>query len=469
MEPSVTTTNGVADVPEGTLIAGKYRIEGLIAHGGMGVLYRAWQPLIARNVAIKIVRPELMTRSDAPARFLREARVLAQLRTEHVCRVLDAGALDDGLPYMVLEYLEGDDLRNVLNESGRFDVSRAVDLVLQVAEALAEAHALGIVHRDVKPENLFLVRDASGAESIKLLDFGICQTESNAARARSAQGEEHGLGSPHYMAPEQISAPDLFDPRLDVWSLGIVLYELVSGDPPFDAEDVTAICAQVLGREAPSLRERRADIPRDLEHVVARCLAKQPSERYADMAELAAALAPYGSDAASASCTRVHRTLHAHAARTMPVVRSQDAVLAAPVGNDTVPATGAPKTAGDAERSQTGVVVSVTRTRRRKRAAKRVSAALVAGAVLVTAGSNVDQALAKDLMTRTLEGAPPVVRAAITAVGVHLDTVLDTAIRRYSEPPVEHDGDSSWSTGSTPLDALVANEPAHDPGASPTP
>lgn len=435
MEASVTETHDWDGMGEGTLIAGKYRIEKLIARGGMGVLYRAWQPLIARNVAIKIVRPELMTRSDAPARFLREARVLAQLRTEHVCKVLDAGALDDGLPYMVLEYLEGDDLRNVLNGTGRFDVTRAVDLTLQVAEALAESHALGIVHRDVKPENLFLLHDVSGAEQIKLLDFGICQTESNAARLRTPQqADDYGLGSPHYMAPEQISAPHAFDPRIDIWSLGVVLYELISGDPPFDGEDVTAICAQVLGREPASLREVCPELPQGLEHVVARCLSKSPEDRYADISELALALAPYGSAAASNSSARVGRTLHAlhavpepHAVPEVPFAPPERVHYGPAL--EVASATALPSN-----------VVPISRTRRKRQAvAKRVSAVLVAGAVLGTvAGTQVvDQPMARELMNRTLEGAPPVVRATITAVSVGVDAAIDTAIRRYSSPPAE--------------------------------
>ena len=450
MDLSVNETPTGTEVGEGTLIAGKYRIEALIARGGMGVLYRAWQPLIARNVAIKIVRPELMTRSDAPARFLREARVLAQLQTDHVCRVLDAGALDDGLPYMVLEYLEGDDLRNVLNASGRFEVRRAVDLVLQVAEALAEAHAMGIVHRDIKPENLFLSHDASGAESIKLLDFGICQTESNAARARSSQSEEFGLGSPHYMAPEQISAPDAYDPRLDVWSLGVVLYELISGDPPFDGDDITSICAQVLGREPESLRKVRKDIPAGLEHVVARCLAKESSERYADVAELSLALAAYGSAAAASSTLRVCRTLQARPGRAVPVLPEMETEYI------TEPAESAPL---PPPRTQTGVIrITNARRKRHGAAAKRVSAALVAGAVLGSvAGTQVlDEPVGRELMNRTIEGAPPAVRAAITAVSAGIDTAIESAIRRYSAPPTEHQGDASWSDANSAIDTVSA-------------
>jgi serine/threonine-protein kinase len=419
----------------------------------MGVLYRAWQPLIARNVAIKIVRPELMTRSDAPARFLREARVLAQLRTEHVCRVLDAGALEDGLPYMVLEYLEGDDLRTVLNGAGRFAVPRAVDLILQVAQALAEAHALGIVHRDVKPENLFLLRDVSGAEQLKLLDFGICQTESNAARLRTPQqADDYGLGSPHYMAPEQISAPHAFDPRIDIWSLGVVLYELISGDPPFDGEDVTAICAQVLGREPASLREICAELPRGLEHVVARCLSKSPEGRYADVAELALALAPYGSAAASEASARVHRTLQLHPIPAAPVTP--------PV--ETVETRDGPALEVASAPALPSNVVPISRTRRKRKAvAKHVSAALVAGAVLGTvAGTQVvDQPMARELVSRTLEGAPPLVRATITAVGVGLDAAIDPAIRRYSSPPAEqHPGGDSRSDAKKDLGVVRALE-----------
>ena len=298
---------GARDLREGVLVAGKYRIDQLIARGGMGLVFRAVQPSIARSVALKVVRPELLSHPDASENLLTEARVLGRFQNDHVCRILDAGRLDDGAPYLVLEYVDGTDLRVQLNREKRIEPTRAVGWVMDLLEALAEAHALGIVHRDVKPENLVLGETPNGS-CVKLLDFGICSAPHVPGAAQRRFAADYGVGSPHYMAPEQISSPDAGDHRIDIWSVGVVLFELLSGQPPFEGDTAISICAQVLAREPVALTELVPNLPAGLARIVQRCLSKEPDQRYANVEELATALAPYASPAAREALPRIRRT-----------------------------------------------------------------------------------------------------------------------------------------------------------------
>lgn len=307
MSPSVRSSTVPAQLPSGAVIGGKYRIESLLAEGGMGVIYRGTHLVLDQPVAIKVVRPELTHRPDAVARFLREARTIAALRSEHVARVLDSGCIKDGPPYMVLEYLDGADLRTWLQSRGPLPIARAVDFMMQACEALAEAHAQGLVHRDIKPENLFLTRLPDGSESIKVLDFGISKRRCDETRGRSYTAQGQSLGSPHYMGPEQMSAPADVDARADVWSLGVVLFELISGRLPFDGESVATVCARVICKPPCPLRSVCPEAPAGLEAVILKCLGKRPADRYSTVCELAEALAPFGSSAAVESLSRIRR------------------------------------------------------------------------------------------------------------------------------------------------------------------
>jgi len=306
MSPNVRTSTVPAQIPSGAVIGGKYRIDSLLAEGGMGIIYRGTHLVLDQLVAIKVVKPELTHRPDAVARFLREARTIAALRGEHVARVLDSGCIKDGPPYMVLEYLEGVDLRTWLQGRGPLPVPRAVDYVLQACVALAEAHGQGMVHRDIKPENLFLTRQPDGSECIKVLDFGISKRIDN-AHGRSYTAEGQSLGSPHYMAPEQMSTPGEVDARADVWSLGVVMFELISGRLPFDGESVATVCARVICKPPCPLKTVCPDAPAGLEAAILRCLGKRTADRYATVYELADALAPFGSSGAGESLARIRR------------------------------------------------------------------------------------------------------------------------------------------------------------------
>ena len=282
-----------APTPRATILGGRYSLDQVIGEGGMAVVYRARHLELDQTVAIKLVLPELAFDQEATARFLNEARTIAKLRSPHVARVLDSGLAEPGRPFMVLEYLEGGDLRKLLDVNSTVPVETAVGMVLEAAEALAEAHASGIVHRDIKPENLFLARMADGTVTLKVLDFGICKHQTS-DRSRSFTLRGRTLGSPHYMAPEQITSPEMVDERVDIWALGVVLYELLSGYQPFVGETLTNLCSQVVhSPPRKALRKVNPEIPVALERIVLRCLKKKPSERYASVVELAGALSPF--------------------------------------------------------------------------------------------------------------------------------------------------------------------------------
>ncbi len=289
------------------MVAGKYRVSDLLAVGGMGMVFDGVHVDLDQRVAIKFVRPELRHNEEAVARFLNEARSAAKLRGQHVARVLDSGRLDNGIPYLVMEYLDGADLCTVLRRSGSLPVSTAVHYLLQTCEAIAEAHAEGIVHRDLKPENLFLIRAPDGSPVLKVLDFGISKQRS--AEEKNYTDPTRGIGSPNYMSPEQMVAPETVDHRSDVWSLGAVLYELIAGRPPFDGQTLAAICVKVLREQPDSLSQLRPDVPPALEAVILRCLSKRREERFSTVAELAQALGPFAPDAARALASRAERIL----------------------------------------------------------------------------------------------------------------------------------------------------------------
>jgi serine/threonine protein kinase len=233
-------------------------------------------------VAIKILLPHRAANEEVRERFAREARASVKIKSEHVARVTDVGALSDGTPYMVMEYLDGEDLAALLTRRGKIPVAEAVHYTLHVCHALREAHSLGIVHRDVKPANLFLAKSRGRPPSIKVLDFGISKIERNDRRRTETK---EVLGSPWYMSPEQLKRANSATPRSDVWSVGVILYELVTGDVPFDGDTMAEVIVKVL-HEGPALES----VPTELRPIVARCLEKTAESRFASMDDLAAAL-----------------------------------------------------------------------------------------------------------------------------------------------------------------------------------
>lgn len=279
----------------GAVVRERYEIEAVMAEGGNGVILRARDRELERTVAIKILTPTAARDPSLRARFKLEARHAVKLKSEHVSRVHDVGELDDGTQFIVFELLEGEDLSALLARTGRLDPTHAVDLVLQACEALAEAHHHGIVHRDVKLSNLFLARRADASPTLKVIDFGLAKVRTAAGSQSSALTQGMAVGTPRNMAPEQVMATDQQDHRLDVWALGTVLYELLTGEAPFDAPSLQAVFAKVLVGQPTDLAELRPDLPPALVAVVRRCLIKDPDARLASVTELAQALLPFAS------------------------------------------------------------------------------------------------------------------------------------------------------------------------------
>lgn len=281
-------------VAVGDVLGNKYRIDAVLGSGGMGTVYRGWHLGLNRVVAIKIMHAELLT-DDLARRFAREARAAASLTNVHTARIIDIDRLASGLPFMVMEHLEGRDLHAELTASGPMEWERAARYALHAAEALAEAHALGIIHRDLKPHNLFLTT----GDVVKVLDFGLAKTlPDSLARGDSVETKTTSLiGSPQYMAPEQIRAATAVDARTDVYGLGAALYQLLTGVPPFSAPNLYVLCSRILNEPPDPFSSFRKDVPPGLETVVLRCLAKLPAERHATMDELAADLRAAVADA----------------------------------------------------------------------------------------------------------------------------------------------------------------------------
>ncbi|MEO7093721.1 MAG: serine/threonine-protein kinase, partial [Polyangiales bacterium] len=295
----------------GEILVGKYRVEKVLGNGGMGVVVSARHLQLDESVAIKFLLPSLAAQQTQVARFLREGKAAVKIKSEHVARVIDVGTLDDtGAPYMVMELLDGSDLAELLRKESRIPVDEAVLFVMQACEALAEAHLLGIVHRDLKPANLFLTARADGSPCIKVLDFGISKLRDGAMEGAALTNTNGMMGSPLYMSPEQLRDPKNVDPRSDIWAFGVILFELVTGNRPFEADSIPQLIMRVIADPAPSIVPLLADVPAGFDDVVSRCLLKDPTQRFGDVHELARALAPFGPpDESARSVERIARVI----------------------------------------------------------------------------------------------------------------------------------------------------------------
>jgi eukaryotic-like serine/threonine-protein kinase len=299
LDPNVLT----AGIRVGDVVAGKYRVSRLLGIGGMGVVLEATNTVLGSRVALKLLRREWLTRADSVARFLQEAQVIVRLQSEHVVRVHDLGHLDDGVPYIVMEWLQGVDLSRWLHGQGPLPVARATALLLQACVAVAEAHALHIVHRDLKPSNFFCAERSDGEITLKLLDFGLSKVEDGLGAAGSMTRTSAVLGSPRYMSPEQARSAKHVDARTDIWALGVMLFELLTQTLPFEGL-LSDVVVKIATELPPSLCARRPDVPIELEAAVARCLQKEPERRFPNVGELALAIAPFAADDARSLAPR---------------------------------------------------------------------------------------------------------------------------------------------------------------------
>jgi eukaryotic-like serine/threonine-protein kinase len=363
-----------APVRPGDVLAGKYRVERVLGVGGMGIVVAAHHLQLDERVAIKFLLPGALGSPDAVARFLQEARASVKVKGEHVVRVMDVGQLETGSPYIVMEYLDGRDLQEHVDRAGALSVPLATDLVLQACEAIAEAHALGIVHRDLKPANLFCVERDGGDLHVKVLDFGISKVLARGPLPDLTRTSAL-MGSPLYMSPEQMRQSRGVDARTDLWSLGIILFELLTGQKPFLAETLPELVLVVATEAHRPLRSLRVDVPPGLEAIVSRCLEKDRERRFQSVAELAAALQEFGSPRGRDSAQAILRRFHP-GALPAPAAAVARSVAPAPLTSTTGPQPSASWAKTSA--AGAGGVSSVV-------AALAVLAALVLGAMVVVA------------------------------------------------------------------------------------
>ena len=277
----------------------------------MAIVFAAHHLLLDRRVALKILSPDLPKLPQLRERFLTEARAAARVESPHVAAVMDVGTLPSGLPFMVLERLDGCDLEELLSVERQLPIGDAVDYVLQALQGLAHAHTLGVIHRDLKPANLFLDHQTDGSAIIKILDFGIAKlkpTDDDGRPISRATQQGQAVGTPMYMSPEHVRN-ETVDHRTDIWAIGVVLYELLTGKTPFEAEGIGETFGAVLNREAAPAKTLRPDLPDALDAAISKCLERNLDDRWSGVAELARAIAPFGTGACSFLVESIEQTV----------------------------------------------------------------------------------------------------------------------------------------------------------------
>jgi len=291
MSLPATVDTDRASRPEGMILGDKYRLGRPIGSGSAGTVYEAENLAIRRRVAVKVLDATLAKTPEAVARFHREAQAAGRLGHEHIVEVLDLGTTDDGVPFLVMEYLEGTTLRDLLEREGTLEVPRAVDIALQVLAVLEAAHAQGIIHRDLKPENVFLTRRGRRGDFVKVLDFGVAKFSEPGEGNLTDQGMT--LGTPNYMSPEQVRGREL-DPRSDVYSMAVVVWEMLAGRLPHEGENSNEKMISIVTKDPPPLSSVRPEVDPHLSAILGQALRRTPGERTASARELAAALEPFG-------------------------------------------------------------------------------------------------------------------------------------------------------------------------------
>src|SRR3712207_1376768 len=305
---AVLKRRGNDDRLVGQVLAGKYRIDDKIDEGGMGCVYRATHVLMEKVVAVKVLHPALAADDKIVARFTREAKAASRISHPHAINVTDFGESENGIVYLVMEYLRGRTLKDVVRRGGPMTLARTVEIVRQVSGALEAAHNEGVVPRDLKSDNIML-EEATGGDWAKVLDFGIAKIQQT---ERSIHETDPGLtapnliiGTPQYMSPEQCSQASGIDARSDIYSLGVIVYEMLAGHVPFTGDSPTAIMMKHIQEPPPSVLDERKDLPEEVGRVIERALAKSPEDRFQKVSELSAALAEAAAEATSVSAATV--------------------------------------------------------------------------------------------------------------------------------------------------------------------
>jgi serine/threonine protein kinase len=274
----------------GATLAGKYRIEELISQGGMGAVYRGTHVLMDKTVAVKVLHPALAADDKIVARFSREAKAASRISHPHALSVTDFGESEDGIVFLVMEFLQGRTLKEVLHSEGPLSLPRIVEIIKQVSGALDAAHTQGVVHRDLKSDNIMLVDLGDQSDWAKVLDFGIAKIQEPVGQDPALTAPNLIIGTPQYMSPEQCSQSTDIDCRSDIYSLGIILFEMLTGHVPFTGESPTAIMMKQLQEPPPSIFPERNDVPAEVDNIVKRALAKLPEDRHESAGQLAGAL-----------------------------------------------------------------------------------------------------------------------------------------------------------------------------------
>jgi serine/threonine-protein kinase len=340
-----------SQLPEGTLVAGKLRVVRLLGQGGMGAVYEVEHEFTKHRRALKLLHADMLHHPNVVARFLREASAAGRIGNKHIIESFDAGTLESGEPYLVMELLDGETLEAKLERDGTLSLEEIADLLGQACDGVQAAHDAGIVHRDLKPENLFTIQRRDGP-LVKILDFGISKFDPAVTGADAVTREGSTLGTPYYMSPEQVNGDKELDARADVYALGVILYECASGRRPYEASALPRLSVLIHEGKPTPLGELRPDLPAAFVEVVARAMAKDRNRRFARAADLGDALASFGSSALDVTVEQpVPGSEHRSSKR--PVVRISDPAAsqpptARPAAAISIPKAAAPSVAGAA-------------------------------------------------------------------------------------------------------------------------
>ncbi len=408
-EPQVNV--GQLPAPPGAVLLGKYRVDRAIGAGGMGVVALGWHLDFDERIAIKFLLPALADNAEAVGRFEREARVLFKIKSENVCRVIDVGKLESGVPFMIMEYLDGHDLATALESGEPLPIDRAIEYGMQACQALAHAHVRGIVHRDIKPENLFVARDPSGEHVLKLLDFGLSkeQESDEGGRKRKLTAQEQVMGTPHYMSPEQWLASTAVGPATDQWALAAIVFELVTGKPPFDGPQIGNVCSAIINAPTPSAKRARPDAPAGLDAVLQKALEKNPGDRYENIGAFAVALAAFAAPGVAVKAERTLKMLQQSDVEQADISADWPRLRSPPAASDMAATMRTPPKLDGLERERTDTSTSWQSWHRQR---SSTIAAVGLGALAMVAVT----AVAFYVLTEGPSGATPADTASATTV-----------------------------------------------------